>query len=49
MIALWHETEDQVVYSCTSVTFTRQALLVVNQAIVGCTFSHYVFPPSAIL
>ena len=45
MIALWHETEDQVVHSCTSVTFARQALLVVNQVLVAGTFSHYIPPP----
>ena len=47
MIALWHETEGQVVHSCTSVTFARQALLVVNQILVARTFSHYI--PPAIL
>ena len=44
MIALWHKTEDQVVYSCTYVTFFRQALLVLNQVVVAGTFSHYVSP-----
>ena len=44
MMALWHETEDQVVYSCTSLILVREALLFVNQVVIAGTFSHYVPP-----